>query len=217
MQKIRTYSPDGKLVAERREQIVRSAVQLIAKKGFGSTGIREIAEACSMTIGNLYHYIGKKEDIIFLALEFGLSRNEAFVSQTGSDLDACSPQDALTRAVARYIRHIDNTREFTNLVYKELRAFKSANRRAVLESELAIMAAFENILKKGNREGVFDVGDTMLAASSIVSLAEMWAIKQWQFKGQYTLDQYIGVITGGVLKQVAVEREIEKAGAGKKR
>jgi TetR/AcrR family transcriptional regulator, cholesterol catabolism regulator len=216
MQKIRTYSPDEKLVAERREQIVRAAVQLIAKKGFGSTGIRQIAEACNMTIGNLYHYIGKKEDIIFLADEFGLSLNDAFVVQTCDDLEAYSPQDALTRAVFRYIRHIDNTREFTNMVYKELRSFNSSSRRAVLESELAIIAAFENILKKGNREGVFDVRDTKLVAGSIVSLAEMWAVKQWQFKGQYSLDQYMKVINEGIIKQVALAQEPEKAGARKK-
>jgi TetR/AcrR family transcriptional regulator, cholesterol catabolism regulator len=213
MPKIRTYSPDEKLVAERREQIVRSAVQIINKKGFGGTGIREIAEACNMTIGNLYHYIGKKEDIIFLALEFGLSRNDAFVAETGSDLETCSPREALKKAIIRYIKHIDNTREFTNLVYKELRSFKSANRRAVLESELAIMTAFENILKKGCREGVFDVGDVRLAASSIVSLAEMWAVKQWQFKGQYTLDQYIKVNTEGILKQVCMVQAAGKVGA----
>jgi len=203
MQKIRTYSSDEKLVAERREQIVRSAVQIIAKKGFGSTGIRQIAEACNMTIGNLYHYIGKKEDIIFLALEFGLTRNNAFVAETNADLESCTPQEALVRAVTRYLKHVDNTREFTNLVYKELRSFKSANRRAVLESEIAIMSAFENILNKGCREGVFDVGDIKLAASSIVTLSEMWAVKQWQFKGQYTLDQYIKANTAGILKQVS--------------
>jgi len=216
MPKIRTYSPDEKLVAERREQIVRCAVQIIIKKGFGSTGVREIAEACNMTIGNLYHYIGKKEDIIFLAQSFGISLNDKFVEDSRLDLEEGLPQEALARAIERYIRHIDNTREFTNLVYKELRSFKSANRRAVLESELAITAAFENILKKGCREGVFDVGDVGLAASSIVSLAEMWAIKQWQFKGQYTLDQYIKVTTESLLKQVcAAQAQPERAGARK--
>ena len=203
MQKIRTYSPDEKLVAERREQIVRKAVQLIAKKGFGSTGIREIAEACNMTIGNLYHYIGKKEDIITLALEFGLSRNNAFIEDAAADLKRYSPQEVLVRSVDRYIRHIDNTLEFTNLVYKELRSFKSASRREVLESEVAIMDAFENILERGCKEGVFSVSNVKLTAGSIVSLAEMWAVKHWQFKGKYTLDEYIKVHTEQILKQVS--------------
>jgi AcrR family transcriptional regulator len=202
MQKIRTYSPDEKLVAERREQIVRRAVQIIAKKGFGSTGIREIAEACNMTIGNLYHYIGRKEDIISLANDFGLSRNNIFLEEAAGDLRKYRPQEALERTIARYIRHIDNTLEFTNLVYKELRAYKSASRRAVLESELAIVSAFENILKKGCGEGVFTVSNITLTAGSIVSLAEMWAVKHWQFKGKYSLDEYIKVHTELILKQV---------------
>lgn len=202
MQKIRTYSSDEKLVAERREQIVRSAVRIIVKKGFGGTGIREIAQACNMTIGNLYHYIGKKEDIIFLAQDFGLAWNYQFVDRTRQDLASSSPRDALARAIERYVRHIDNTFEFTNLVYKELRSFKSASRKAVLESEMAITDAFEEILKKGCSEGDFKLSDTRLAASGIVTTAEMWAIKQWQFKGSYTLDQYIRTNTEFILKQV---------------
>lgn len=203
MQKIRTYSTDEKLVAERREQIVRNAVQIINRKGFGSTGIREIASACNMTIGNLYHYIGKKEDIISLAQSFGLSLNNKFVEDTAHDLENYPPLEALTRAIDRYIRHIDNTMEFTNLVYKELRSFKSANRRAVLESELAIMSTFEGILRKGCDEELFSVSDTRIAASGIVSMAEMWAIKQWQFKGHCTLEHYIRFNTEQILKQVS--------------
>lgn len=202
MQKVRTYSTDEKLVAERREQIVRNAVRLVVKKGYGSTGIREIAEACDMTIGNLYHYIGRKEDIIYLAQDFGLSLNNAFVAQTREDLENYSPQEALVRAIDRYIRHINNTNEFTNLVYKELRSFSSASRKEVLESEIAIMSAFEDILKKGCREGCFQISDTRMAAGGIVTMAEMWAIKQWQFKGRYTLDEYISTNTEMVLKQV---------------
>lgn len=202
MQKIRTYSTDEKLVAERREQIVRSAVRIVVRKGYGGTGIREIAEACDMTIGNLYHYIGRKEDIIYLAQDFGLSLNYAFVEQTRGDLEKYGPREVLERAIDRYIRHINNTSEFTNLVYKELRSFKSASRKAVLESEMAIMNAFEDILDKGCREGCFKVSDIRMAASGIVTMAEMWAVKHWQFKGSYTLDEYIRTNTELVFKQV---------------
>lgn len=203
MPKIRTYSPDDKLVAERREQIVRSTVRLIAKKGFNSTGIREIARACNMTIGNLYHYIGKKEDIIFLILEYGLSLNRLFVENTKGDLEKLGAVEALPRAIERYIRHVDNTAEFTDMLYKELRSFKHCNRKAVMESEMAIIGAFEDILKMGCGKGVFEVPDTRLAAGNIVSLAEMWSVKRWQFRGHYTVDEYIKINTELILKQVA--------------
>jgi AcrR family transcriptional regulator len=204
MPKIRTYSPDDRLVAERREQIVRSAVRLMAKKGFNSTGVREIARACNMTIGNLYHYIGKKEDIIFLILEYGLELNRLFVEHTTEDMEKYGALEAFIRAIGRYIRHVDSTAEFTDMLYKELRSFKPCNRKAVMESEMAIIGAFENILRRGCEDGVFEVADIRLAAGNIVSLAEMWSVKRWQFRGRYSVDEYIRLNTEMILKQVGI-------------
>jgi AcrR family transcriptional regulator len=205
MPKIRTFSPDEKLVAERREQIAKCAAHLFVKKGFDRTGIREIAKACNMTIGNLYHYIGKKEDIIFLALKYGLSQNYAFVEKVSNNLDKLNPVDALTRAIDHYFRHIDNTKEFTTFLYRELKSFRPIIRLLVLESEASIVGAFEKVFIKGCEEGEFVVNDVRLIANNIVTLGEMWAVKQWIFKKQYTIDEYIKLQTEQILRQLCAK------------
>lgn len=202
MQKIRTFSPDQKLVEERRRQIIDSAVALFAKKGFSSTGIREISKACHMTIGNLYHYIGKKEDIMSMALDAGHVGNVAFAEDTSRLLDNMDPAEALAAAISGYYRLVDATRDYTNFVYKELRSLSHSSRQSVLEGQVAVISAFENILNAGSRQGIFHIPDARLIANSIVTLGEIWAVKQWLFKGRYTIDEYVDINTSQILQQV---------------
>ena len=68
---IKANSSNAKLVQERRDQILRSAIRLFNKKGFDGTSMRDIARACRMTSANIYNYISGKEDIIRLILEAG--------------------------------------------------------------------------------------------------------------------------------------------------
>lgn len=57
------------LVENRHQQIVDGACSLFFKKGYHPTAIREIAGACGMSIGQLYHYISCKEDVLYLVLK----------------------------------------------------------------------------------------------------------------------------------------------------
>lgn len=54
------------LVENRHQQIVDGACRLFFKKGYHPTTMREIANACGMSIGQLYHYISCKEDVLYL-------------------------------------------------------------------------------------------------------------------------------------------------------
>jgi len=44
--------------------IVERASSVLFKKGFHGTSIRDIAAACEMSMGQLYHYISSKDDIL---------------------------------------------------------------------------------------------------------------------------------------------------------
>jgi AcrR family transcriptional regulator len=57
------------LVENRHQQIVDGACRLFFKKGYHPTSMREIAKACGMSIGQLYHYISCKEDVLYLVLK----------------------------------------------------------------------------------------------------------------------------------------------------
>ncbi len=54
---------------ERIEQIIETAAKLFAEKGFDATSIDDIAEACGVAPGLIYHYFDSKSEILRALLE----------------------------------------------------------------------------------------------------------------------------------------------------
>src|SRR4030066_2146064 len=54
------------LVEQRHQQIVEGACKIFFGKGYHLTTIRDIAKACGMSMGQLYHYIRSKDDVLYL-------------------------------------------------------------------------------------------------------------------------------------------------------
>lgn len=54
---------------KRREQILEAAEKLFAEKGFDRTTIEDIAEACKVAPGLIYHYFDSKTEILKVLLE----------------------------------------------------------------------------------------------------------------------------------------------------
>jgi AcrR family transcriptional regulator len=53
-------------IDKKHKQIVEGACRIFFKKGYHPTSIREISEAAGMSMGQLYHYISTKDDVLFL-------------------------------------------------------------------------------------------------------------------------------------------------------
>ena len=70
MRKIPTTIKSKELVVKRREQIVLAAINLFAKKGFHKATLRDLSEESGISHGNIYDYVGNKEDIFSLLHEF---------------------------------------------------------------------------------------------------------------------------------------------------
>jgi AcrR family transcriptional regulator len=196
---VRTFSPNNGLVEERRHQIARAALHLIAARGIEKTSIREIAAASEMTVGNLYHYIGTREDIIHLAINHGLDQVRKLIKEIDDLCETLEPKEALTAAIDRYIRYHHANWEGTVFLYKEMGSFSPSLRLPVIEVNSHMHDAFIRIIKKGCKTGVFSVADTDMVASTIVSMGDMWALKRWQFKKNYSLDKYISSLTQMIL------------------
>lgn len=57
---------------ERREQIMRAALKVFARKGLAATKISDIAAAADLSYGLIYHYFRDKEELYFALVERAL-------------------------------------------------------------------------------------------------------------------------------------------------
>jgi len=61
-------------IEERYDGILQAACDVFARRGFHQASIREIARAAGLSLAGLYHYVGGKEELLFLVLDRSLDR-----------------------------------------------------------------------------------------------------------------------------------------------
>lgn len=190
---IRTASSNEQFVQERRDQIIKSATRLFARKGYNQTSMKDIGKACNMTPANLYNYIGKKDDLLTLVIRNNYSNVYAFMREIESDIDDMNPVEALLSSVEKLLKLHDKFRENTYFVSRDINSFRPSIRLMVIESSASIEAILEKIIKKGANTGDFNVDDPWLIARTIMAMGVMWSLQYGVYSNHYNIDEYIKV------------------------
>jgi AcrR family transcriptional regulator len=202
---MRTYSKNEKLISLRRAHIAECAEREIVKNGYDATSMPDIAKACNMSIGALYRYIGSKEDILYLIIDHGIRREVAFYRKTFLKAGSLSPVEALRFALGEFIKSIDAFKDFVRFSYRTIPSLAPPARQNVIDIEKLVTAEFEKLLIRGCDEGVFEIDNVQMIVQTIISIAEMWALRRWAFKKVCTLNEYITFHTDYMLKLVYKE------------
>jgi AcrR family transcriptional regulator len=59
-------------IETRYNDILKAATDVIARRGYHQASIREIARAAGLSLAGLYHYVGGKDELLFLVLDRSL-------------------------------------------------------------------------------------------------------------------------------------------------
>jgi AcrR family transcriptional regulator len=102
-----------KVVEDRREQIMDTALQLFAEKGFDRTTNKDIARAAGVTPGLIYHYFPSKDALLKAAITAYSPRQLLQVLPTEM-LDL--PPDAFLRLLAQRLLTILEEERFVRLI-----------------------------------------------------------------------------------------------------
>lgn len=195
---------DPDLVRDRQARLAAAGAYLFRRKGYAQTSVPEIARQAGMSVGSVYRYIRKKEDILLLILRAAMERYEVRVRPVFSA--PLPPAEKLTRFIEAYLRHIDQERDSVLVMYRNVNAL-GAKALADLEgSDRAVTQDARSIIEDGMRQGVFRPEDPDLVAHNIVVIAHMWALRRWRFPKTYTVDDYIQGQTRLIICQLAPER-----------
>lgn len=215
---VRTASKREALVRKRRHRIAQAAFRLFSKKGYRATTMREVARACRMATGTLYHYIGAKSDILRIlclqAVEDEHSRLDAIFALAARS----SAVEALREGIRVVITEYEDERDWAMFLNRQLFIFPRESKRMLLSSQVDALGGFRQILAKGVEEGEFQIDPSMigLIAHNIVALGNEWVLKRWYLAEQFTLDEYIEKQTELILRQLRAGEELAvRAPAGR--
>jgi AcrR family transcriptional regulator len=188
-----------------RRKIVDTASLLYAKKGYTATSIEEISEMAGVSLPVTYHYVKKKSEIMRLIMEDLLNTFRERLSKEITGIE--DPEEQLAIAIILYIRVMDEHREKALLIYQKSSALDRNSRARIMELEVQVSEVFAGIIVEGIKRGVFRELDVDLFAYNIIILAHMWVLKRWHFKRRLTLDNYIDLQLGTIMKALRKERQ----------
>jgi AcrR family transcriptional regulator len=200
--RIRTFSSDEALVKERRDHIVQCSTKVFTKKGYDRTNIRELAEACGMSAGALYHYFGSKEEILYSIINNATSQQAGLMEDWSDELTAESPAVGLTELMRKFYEWHDRNQDVTLFIYQETRNLPVNARKSIFDSEARILTVFEKLLTKGVETSEFSIDSPKLIAHDIVVLGHAWALRRWHLRKHWAFKTYLKVQTDALMKVV---------------
>ncbi len=179
---------DEALVWKRRNQMIKGAVALFKEKGFHKTTTREIAKASGFSIGTLYEYIRKKEDVLFLVCDSIYQRvkerMEASIDPNQTSVES------LVEAIRSYFQLMDDMQDEVLVMYQEVKSLSKDAQDYVLQKERDMVAMLEQVIVNSVTEPISEE-DVTLIANNIFVQGQMWGFRRWILNRTFTLDSYI--------------------------
>jgi AcrR family transcriptional regulator len=140
-------------VADRPAEILRTAAELFAESGFAETTVREIADACGMSSGSIFHhYVSKRELLVGVVAE-GTVLTHALVEAGLAGVD--DPGDRLTTLLACHLRALHGeSKPFTVVAMNEFQRLTVEERERVVAKRDAYEQVWTRVLADAAAAGL---------------------------------------------------------------
>jgi AcrR family transcriptional regulator len=168
--------------------------------------MRELAKACAMSAGTLYHYFGSKEEILYSIINSATSQQAGSMEDYAAELATVSPTIALVELMRKLYEWHNDNQDITLFAYQETKNLPGNARQIIFDSEARILTVFEKLLTRGTEEGEFSIDDPKLIAHDIVVLGHAWAFRRWHLRKHWTFKTYVKEETDAILRAITVYR-----------
>ena len=129
------------LVEKRHQQIVDGACKVFFKKGYHPTTTRDIAKACGMSIGQLYHYISSKDDVLYLVHKHMQKVWYEYLEKSNfGKID--DPLQKLTEALRHSLLFMIENRKLIQFIYSESKYLDKKHLHIVLDMDYQNVVGF---------------------------------------------------------------------------
>ncbi len=185
-------------VQKKHEQIVEGACTLFFEKGFDRTNIREIAEKCGMSLGQLYHYISCKDDILFLVLTHMHERwYQYLVDQEFNKIE--DPMELLEKTVRGSIEFHANNKKLVQFIYSDTRHLSRKHLHYVMNlDDVNIIGFYRKILELVNEKYPICM-DIDFAARLLPFIIVFIGLRGWNLKNR-PVEESIDLVTSFIFR-----------------
>jgi AcrR family transcriptional regulator len=195
---------NASLAEKKQNQIVEGACRLFFQKGYHPTTIREIAKACGMSMGQLYHYFSSKDDVLYLVHEHMQAVWRDHLKRSGIE-KMNDPSERLNRALHHTIEFAVENRKLLQFVYTESKYLDKKHLRVVLEMDHQNVIGFwrEQLGALNKRKAL--KGDLEFLASLVAYLLVFLPLRGWTLRDK-SIEDSKALLRDFVLRGLGVLR-----------
>ena len=188
------------LVENRHQQIVDGACKIFFEKGYHLTTIRDIAKACGMSMGQLYHYIRSKDDVLYLVHKHMHKVWNDYLRRSHLE-QIDDPSRKLTEALNQILKFQIENKKLIQFVYSESKYLDKKHFKVVLEMDYKNVIGFwrsllEEVNKKKSVKGDLDILASIIAFILVFQPLRGWTLREKPIKK--TLDSLQDFILRGL-------------------
>jgi len=160
----------------RRREVVATAAELFAERGYDGTSMSELTAATGLAAGGLYHYIEGKDDLLIAICDELL---EPLLEQARQIVATeAPPVEQLRELVGAWVGHVVEHRDHMLVFTQERQAIESEPRwRRVRSQRKAFEKIVDEVLARGETDGSMTFADrrlSLLALLGMVNYTPQW-------------------------------------------
>jgi len=169
------------LVENRHQQIVDGACKVFFEKGYHPTTIRDIAKACGMSMGQLYHYIRSKDDVLYLIHKHMHKVWHDYIKRSNLE-QIDDPVQKFKEALHQILQFQIENKKLIQFVYSESKYLDKEHFKVVLEMDYNHVIGFwrsllEEVKKKKSIKGDLDIFASIIAFVLVFPPLRGWTLR----------------------------------------
>ena len=182
-----TKRKSSDLYRKNQLKIIKKATNLFMKNGYVQTSMRQIAKAAGIDIGNLYYFIRRKDQILFLAFDM-LHSPAAELFEKHNIFDIEEPENQLRKAIRELVSINYDYKDQILLLYRESKVLPKNFLKIILQRESLLVRHFEEILNNLKEKAGFNIQNPAFVANMIVYQSSLYPLRQWNL-GECTKEE----------------------------
>lgn len=157
------------LFMDKKQQIIESAVQLFAEKGFEGTSIREIATKADVNLAMINYYFGSKEKLFEAMVEQKAAYTKDLLDEIAKD-NTITEIGKIDKVIDNYVERLFSNRKFHRVIHQELMlSQRDTLQQTIIDILSPNSLIIKGIIESGIKKGTFNKKvDAPLALASIV-------------------------------------------------
>ena len=188
--------------ATRLDQIRTVGCRLLLEHGYAGMTMRQIAARLRIKAASLYYHFPSKQEILFDLMRATASELlEGLRSIAESDEE---PGDQLDAAIRWHVLFHTQKREEAFVSHSELRSLEPENLKAILKLRREYERLFDAILKRGQRQGVFEIEDVSVVRNCILTMCTAtagWFSPQGRLSAEQVANQIRSFVRAALVKR----------------